>query len=128
MSRFQKKSLPITTKPKFKPIQISEPLVERVITGPIVATPIESLLETIVEQPKIELPIVESNEIVESKDIPTVESNEVPPIIAPVEVDLVPKVDELKRTELKKQKSRELFKITVEQILLNNRKKKLEWD
>ena len=131
MSRFQKKSLPITTKPKFKPaiitnqVQIVEPIIdvkpltERVITGPIIATSIESLLETIVEQPKIELSIEQQITIEEPiKEEPKLESSNVTTLI-----------DDIERKELKRKRSRELFKLTVEQILLNERKKKLndEW-
>ena len=95
---------------------------------------------------KVIMPIIEINEtpIIE---IPKIELHENPPIIdvPPVEqlitieepIKEVQKpessnvtilIDDIEKKELKRKRSRELFQITVQQILLNKRKEKLEWD
>jgi len=76
--------------------------------------------------------LIEMNEpqIIESLicQVP-IQEVEAEPIIKPFEIEVVPKEDESKRIELKRKRSRELFQITVQQILLNKRKEKIDgWE
>lgn len=114
MPRFSNKkpSLPVKKTCSFKPVtksqvidnivQLLEPnTLEPVVEDIVVEPPVEPIVEPIMEEKKIESP-----EIVEPVTESTKEENSV--------------------RELKRQKSRELFLITVQQILLNKRKKKVE--